>query len=186
MTPKSRFYISPHTNTPGARFHLLLFHGPERFISRRGRPEVIWSDIGSDFIEVFVRHYYELSGHSGQEHVLACIKEHNWIIRGRSTMKEVLHRCFVCKRQSSLMPMVQRMSSLHQERVTPDQCSHPPQKKTPSKWDWWPHDLCCGTIQDFLAYLIKQVQNVHGGAWRCYEKKVMNICMLAIVRMLMT
>ncbi|XP_054758449.2 uncharacterized protein LOC129264572 [Lytechinus pictus] len=70
-------------------------------------------------VELLVRHYHELTGHSGQEHVLAQMREHCWIVGGRSTVKEVLHKCFVCKRQSS-QPMQQKMSDLPSERITPD------------------------------------------------------------------
>lgn len=70
-------------------------------------------------VEMLVRHYHELTGHSGQEHVLARLRERYWIVGGRSAVKGVLRRCFICKRQSS-QPMKQMMSDLPPERITPD------------------------------------------------------------------
>ncbi|XP_041453667.1 uncharacterized protein LOC121406862 [Lytechinus variegatus] len=70
-------------------------------------------------VELLVRHFHELTGHSGQEYVLARLRERYWIIGGRSAVKEVLRKCFVCRRQSS-QPMEQKMSDLPRERITPD------------------------------------------------------------------
>ena len=68
-------------------------------------------------VDMIVRHYHHLSGHSGKEHVLVLIRERYWIIQARVAVRKVLSRCFDCKRRQQ-QPMLQKMADLPQDRIT--------------------------------------------------------------------
>lgn len=70
-------------------------------------------------VDLIVRHYHLLSGHSGQEYVPSLIRKSYWIIKGRVTVRRVLSRCFSCRRRQAPSG-AQRMADLPAERVTPD------------------------------------------------------------------
>ena len=50
---------------------------------------------------LIVLHYYHLNGHVGSHQVLAEIRQRFWIVKGVSSVKRVLSKCHVCKRQSA-------------------------------------------------------------------------------------
>ncbi|MEL7341107.1 MAG: hypothetical protein AAGM67_11510, partial [Bacteroidota bacterium] len=50
--------------------------------------------------DVIIRHYHEMSGHSGQEHVLSRIREYFWIIQARVSVRKICRSCFPCKKRS--------------------------------------------------------------------------------------
>ena len=52
------------------------------------------------FTRLIIWHYHKLNGHVGVQQVLASSRERFWILRGPSTVKNVLKVCFVCKKQS--------------------------------------------------------------------------------------
>ncbi len=67
--------------------------------------------------DLIIRHYHQLSGHSGVEYVLAVIRERFWIIKGRVAVCRVLSSCFDCKRR--LQPSgQQKMADLPADRIT--------------------------------------------------------------------
>ena len=70
-------------------------------------------------VDLLVQHYHIVSGHSGQEHVLALLREQFWIIKGRVSVRKVLRRCFDCKRRQQ-RPAQQKMADLPASRVTPN------------------------------------------------------------------
>lgn len=70
-------------------------------------------------VDLIVRHYHLLSGHSGQEYVLSLIRKSYWIIKGRVAVRRVLSRCFSCRRRQAPFG-AQKMADLTAERVTPD------------------------------------------------------------------
>ena len=64
-------------------------------------------------VDLIVRFYHELSGHSGVEYVLSLIREKFWIV----AVKRILGRCVHCKKCQA--PVAQQMSDLPVERITP-------------------------------------------------------------------
>jgi len=71
-----------------------------------------------DVVNMIIRHFHELSGHSGKEHVLALIRHKYWIIDARPAVRRVLKECMYCKRRNP-KPMGQRMADLPYDRITP-------------------------------------------------------------------
>ena len=70
-------------------------------------------------VDLIVRHYHLLSGHSGQEYVLSLIRKSYWIIKGRVAVRRVVNRCFTCRRRQA-PPGAQKMADLPADRVTPN------------------------------------------------------------------
>ena len=52
-------------------------------------------------VDLIIRHYHLLSGHSGQEYVLSLIRKSFWIIKGRVTVRRIVNRCFGCRRRQA-------------------------------------------------------------------------------------
>ena len=50
---------------------------------------------------LIVLHYHHLNGHVGSCQVLAQITQRFWIVKGVSSVKRVLSKCHVCRRQSA-------------------------------------------------------------------------------------
>ena len=73
-------------------------------------------------VELIIRHYHEVSGHSGQEYVLSLIRQRYWIIKARTTLRRLLSACFSCRRRQAPI-QEQKMAHLPEDRVTP---SKPP------------------------------------------------------------
>ena len=69
-------------------------------------------------MELIVRHYHSISGHSGQEYVLSLARQKFWLIKGRTTVRKVLKNCFKCK-QLWKSSSEQKMADLPEDRVTP-------------------------------------------------------------------
>ena len=69
-------------------------------------------------VDLIVRHYHLISGHSGKEHVLSLIREKLWIVKARVTMENAINNCFDCKRRQSPVG-IQKMADLPADRVTP-------------------------------------------------------------------
>lgn len=70
-------------------------------------------------VDLIVRHYHLISGHSGKEHVLSLIREKLWIVKARVTIQNAINNCFDCKRRQSPVG-VQKMADLPVDRVTPE------------------------------------------------------------------
>ncbi|PFX28501.1 hypothetical protein AWC38_SpisGene6805 [Stylophora pistillata] len=70
-------------------------------------------------VDLIVRHYHLLSGHSGQEYVLSLIRKSYWIIKGRVAVRRVVNRCLSCRRRQAPSG-AQKMADLPTDRVTPD------------------------------------------------------------------
>ena len=69
-------------------------------------------------VDLIVRYYHLISGHSGKEHVLSLIREKLWIVKARVTVRNVINNCFDCKRRQTPVG-VQKMADLPADRVTP-------------------------------------------------------------------
>ena len=70
-------------------------------------------------VDLIVRHYHLLSGHSGQEYVLSLIRNSYWIIKGRVAVRRVVNHSFSC-RQRQAPPGAEKMADLPADRVTPN------------------------------------------------------------------
>ena len=51
--------------------------------------------------EMIIRYYHDLNGHVGSHQVLAEIRQRFWIVKGVSSVKRILRKCHVCKRQTA-------------------------------------------------------------------------------------
>ena len=60
-----------------------------------------------------------LAQHVGANQVLAAVREHFWIVKGRSAVRRVLSRCIQCKKVQARKGR-QQMAPLPKERLTPD------------------------------------------------------------------
>ena len=69
-------------------------------------------------VDLIIRHYHEGTGHSGVEYVLGEIRQRYWIVKGHSTVKKVLGKCFDCRKRNA-KPVPQQMADLPEDRVTP-------------------------------------------------------------------
>ena len=50
---------------------------------------------------MIIRHYHDLNGHVGSYQILAEIRQRFWIVKGVSSVKRVLRKCHVCRRQNA-------------------------------------------------------------------------------------
>ena len=69
-------------------------------------------------VDLIVRHYHEICGHSGLEYVLSMTRQHFWIIKARRTIRRILDSCFDCRRRQASVG-TQKMADLPEDRVTP-------------------------------------------------------------------
>ena len=65
--------------------------------------------------KIIIRDAHEY-GHTGTEHVLAKIRERFWIIRARPMIRQIISKCFDCKRRLAT-PATQMMNDLPPDRV---------------------------------------------------------------------
>lgn len=69
-------------------------------------------------VDIIIRHYHHISGHSGLEYMLSLIRERYWIISARSTVRRILNNCVSCRKREA-HTAEQKMANLPAERVTP-------------------------------------------------------------------
>ena len=69
-------------------------------------------------VNLIVKHFHEVSGHSGKEHTLSLIRMRYWIVNARSVVRKVINNCVICRRCYAA-PLQQKMSDLPKDRVTP-------------------------------------------------------------------
>ena len=73
-------------------------------------------------VTLIVNYYHHVSGHSGVERTLSLIRERYWIVNGRATVKNIIGKCYSCRKRQSPVSQ-QKMADLPRDRVTP---SKPP------------------------------------------------------------
>ena len=73
----------------------------------------------SHVANLIVWHFHIRSGHSGREHVLGLVREGFWLVNAHSTVRSVLHNCFVCRRHHAPV-LEQKMADLPLDRIVPD------------------------------------------------------------------
>jgi hypothetical protein len=64
-------------------------------------------------VTLIVNYYHHVLGHSGMEHTLSLIRERYWIVNGRSTVKNIIGKCYSCRKRQS--PVSQQKTSLDTE-----------------------------------------------------------------------
>ncbi|XP_028517549.1 uncharacterized protein LOC110247780 [Exaiptasia diaphana] len=69
--------------------------------------------------DLIIQACHEDCGHLGESYVLSHLRQRYWVIKGKSAVRRVIGKCFLCKRMNSL-PMTQMMGELPKERVKPD------------------------------------------------------------------
>ena len=69
-------------------------------------------------VDLIIRHYHEVCGHSGLEYTLSLIRQHYWIINPRTAVRQVLNNCVSCRKRQA-HAAEQKMASLPSDRVTP-------------------------------------------------------------------
>ena len=67
-------------------------------------------------VTLIIRWYHELAGHMGVWAVLSMLRERFWVIAGVSTVRGVIGKCVVCRKEKS-RACKQRMADLPVERV---------------------------------------------------------------------
>ncbi len=70
--------------------------------------------------DLIVRHYHELSGHSGRDYMLSLLRGKFWIIHANSAVRRLLSRCVDCRKRDG-SPGEQKMADLPVDRITSDQ-----------------------------------------------------------------
>jgi len=68
--------------------------------------------------QLIVRHCHESLAHAGREQTLAQTRKMFWILGGRSSAKNIIRKCFKCRRLNE-RPMKQVMAPLPKERLQP-------------------------------------------------------------------
>ena len=66
--------------------------------------------------DIIIMHDHKASGHVGRDHVISNLRQKYWIVHGKSTVKAVLSKCFLCKirRAKRLYP---KMADLPEGRL---------------------------------------------------------------------
>jgi len=67
---------------------------------------------------LILRHYHWQLAHAGREQTLAESRKLFWIIRGRSRSKDIIHKCFLCRKWNARV-MKQLMAALPKQRLDP-------------------------------------------------------------------
>ena len=70
-------------------------------------------------VTLIIRHYHQISGHSGVEHVLSLIRERFWNIGARAVVRKSLRACVDCKKRQARVGE-QKMANLPKDRITPN------------------------------------------------------------------
>jgi hypothetical protein len=67
---------------------------------------------------LIIRHYHEILGHAGREHVLSFVRQRYWILGARILTRRILRNCLTCRKRSEAA-MQQIMADLPKERLVP-------------------------------------------------------------------
>ncbi|KRY02935.1 hypothetical protein T12_9987, partial [Trichinella patagoniensis] len=63
-----------------------------------------------------IRRCHQRQLHAGVEQTLASLRQHYWVLKGRSQVKRVTRECLVCRRATA-RPTQPRMATLPRDRV---------------------------------------------------------------------
>lgn len=67
---------------------------------------------------LIIRHLHRQLGHVGRNHVIAAIRERNWVIKVNAAVRRVLSKCVFCLRHHGKVSE-QKMADLPEDRITP-------------------------------------------------------------------
>lgn len=67
---------------------------------------------------LIIREYHEHEEHQGREHVLCCLRQQYWVVKGNAAVRKVLSKCVVCRRYQA-PTMKQVMAELPHDCVSP-------------------------------------------------------------------
>ena len=73
-------------------------HAPVAFAT--ANPIIL--DAAHEIVRLFLEHQHASKGHVGAEHLRNDLLQEFWILKLRTTLKSIIHRCFVCRRQRQL------------------------------------------------------------------------------------
>ena len=73
-------------------------HAPVAFAT--ANPIIL--DAAHEIVRLFLEHQHASKGHVGAEHLRNDLLQEVWILKLRTTLKSIVHRCFVCRRQRQL------------------------------------------------------------------------------------
>ena len=73
----------------------------------------------SHVTDLIIKHYHNLSGHSGREYVLSVLRGQFWVIKGNSAVRHVLSGCYECRKRYGSRGS-QIMADLPEDRVKPN------------------------------------------------------------------
>ena len=59
-------------------------------------------DAAHEIVRLLLEHQHASKGHVGAEHLRNDLLQEFWILKLRTTLKSIIHRCFVCRRQRQL------------------------------------------------------------------------------------
>ena len=68
---------------------------------------------------ILIKAYHETNAHMGAHHILSLMRQKYWVLPGLKSIKSVLSKCMICKRQKQ-RPESQQMGQLPVERLEPD------------------------------------------------------------------
>ncbi|XP_064641321.1 uncharacterized protein LOC135496115 [Lineus longissimus] len=66
-------------------------------------------------VDLIVRHYHHLTGHSGSERVLTEIRQKFWIVKARIAVRRNITKCMRCRKRNA-QPMTKQMADLPTDR----------------------------------------------------------------------
>src|SRR5664279_1783026 len=69
-------------------------------------------------VNLMIKHFHEISGHSGKEHVMSLVRQKYWIIDSRQAVRRVIQSCAHCRLRNP-KPANQKMADLPDDRITP-------------------------------------------------------------------
>ncbi|KAG1936405.1 hypothetical protein F2P79_018737 [Pimephales promelas] len=69
---------------------------------------------------IILQHIHQEVGHSGRNHMLACLRQRYWIPGASVAIRKILSKCIVCRRLHAA-PGQQQMADLPQDRVSSDE-----------------------------------------------------------------
>lgn len=71
--------------------------------------------------DLVIEHYHQKHFHAGPQLTLALIRQKFWFTSGRSKVRQVIHRCILCKKLRATSCQ-QIMADLPSERINPSRC----------------------------------------------------------------
>ena len=100
ISPKSRIInFSPFLSSERMLLSASrIQHAPVAFAT--ANPIIL--DAAHEIVRLFLEDQHASKGHLGAEHLRNDLLQEFWILKLRTTLKSIIHRCFVCRRQRQL------------------------------------------------------------------------------------